>query len=425
MQKKTIIKSIYVSFFFLLLVGINKPIAQTRISSPYSMYGIGELYFNNNFRNMGMGGLAIGFQNNTSVNYTNPASYAGLDTNSFVFESAVFSHLYEQNTLDQNQIANYSSIGNLVFAFPIKKWWSSAFGVTPYSAVGYIVADRQVHDELGTINYIYEGEGGIHQAFWGNSFSFLDGFSVGFNTSFLFGNYKDIALVKSDSANFYVSNQHRTIQTNGFMLNMGAQYKRVLSPEREWVAGIIFGNTTKLNAEETIMNRTYLPGFTVPDTTLNVVNEEGEMNLPLYWGAGFTYKLNQQWMAGADFYNQNWESFEMFGENMNLNNMYQIAVGARFSPEQATYSSFLTRANYFAGLRYKQTYIIHNNYPVDEYGISVGFNFRLRRSLSGMTFAFEWTNRGDIDNNMLREDIYRFNIGLNIHEHWFIKRKFY
>ncbi|MFW5879189.1 MAG: hypothetical protein ACOCUV_00035 [bacterium] len=422
---KNISSGIILFCLFIALVSQNPVKSQNRISSPYAMYGLGELYFNNNFRNMGMGGLAIGFQNNTSVNYTNPASYVGLDTNSFVFETIIFSHFYGQKTAELEQMSNYSSLGSITYGFPVFKWWSSAFGLTPYSNLGYKVKDEGFIDPVGAIDFEYEGEGGIHQVFWGNAFNLGKGFSLGLNASYLFGNLKDASLVSSAESNFFLANQHRNMSVSGFMLNFGAQYKRVLSDDKELIVGATFGNQTNLSATETVMQRIYLPGYTAPDTVLYYVNEEGKMELPANYAVGFTMKFNENWMAGADFYNQNWKQFELFGSPGNLNNSYQFAAGTQYNPSQTTYSGFFSRMRYSAGLRYKQTFIVHNDNTVNELGISFGLGFKLRQSLSGMHLSFEWANRGSIENNNLKEDLYRINLGINIHERWFVKRKFY
>ncbi|MBS4012257.1 MAG: hypothetical protein KGZ97_00670 [Bacteroidetes bacterium] len=417
--------AVIIALLMSVAVFVNNLAAQTRISSPYSIYGLGEIYFNNNFGTLGMGGVSLGLQSNTSVNYINPASYVAVDSNSFVFESIVFSHFYGQNTPEQKQFTNYTSLGNLSFAFPVYKWWASAFGLMPYSATGYKVVDQIEYDNIGMVNYTYEGQGGIHQIFWGNGFKIGKGLSLGINTSYLFGNYKDISTVSSDSANFYVSNQHRAVTVNGVMFNIGAQYKTSLPSNRELIIGVAGGNNTALHSDEALVQRIYLPGFTVPDTVLNYVNEQGKIVIPAYYALGFTLKINKNWMAGADFYNQNWQTFKFFNQALNLNNSYQIGLGTQYIPDSDIGVDFLTRMKYTAGLRYKQTYIFHNNNSVNEIGIGFGLSFRLRRNLSGMTLGFEWANRGSVENNNLREDLYRFNIGVNIHERWFIRSKFY
>ena len=63
---------------------------QTGINSPYSRYGLGQLYDKNlNTAAMGMGGLSLGIHNPTTLNPANPASYGSLDSLSFLFEMGV------------------------------------------------------------------------------------------------------------------------------------------------------------------------------------------------------------------------------------------------------------------------------------------------------------------------------------------------
>ena len=47
-------------------------------NSPYSRYGIGDLVPNHNVLSRGMGGIAAGYADNFSVNFTNPAALSNL-----------------------------------------------------------------------------------------------------------------------------------------------------------------------------------------------------------------------------------------------------------------------------------------------------------------------------------------------------------
>ena len=75
---------IIVAIIFVALPNFSK--AQTSISSPYSRFGIGETNVFNNAINNAMGGVGYAYRRNNSINYMNPASYAGIDTTSFVFD---------------------------------------------------------------------------------------------------------------------------------------------------------------------------------------------------------------------------------------------------------------------------------------------------------------------------------------------------
>lgn len=61
--------------------------AQTNGSnSPYSRYGFGLLGDGGNAFNKGMSGTAYGMRNGKEINTKNPASYAALDSLSFIFD---------------------------------------------------------------------------------------------------------------------------------------------------------------------------------------------------------------------------------------------------------------------------------------------------------------------------------------------------
>ena len=103
-SNKTLILSVILMF---LSIGIH---AQTRISSPYSVYGLGEISNNLHTRYMSMGGTSLGFQSAQTINYMNPASYVAIDTLSFVFEGALTSVFSTQTSLTATQSGNYSSL---------------------------------------------------------------------------------------------------------------------------------------------------------------------------------------------------------------------------------------------------------------------------------------------------------------------------
>ena len=409
----------------ILLIILLPATAQTRITSPYSRYGVGELMFNQNFRNMGMGGLGVGYRSNHSVNDVNPASYTSIDSTSFVFEALAFSHFYHQRTQAEKQMGNYTSLANLAFAFPVTRWWGVGAGLKPFSSVGYKVMNSSVNDEVGTINYLYEGSGGINQVFIGNSFRIFKGFSLGVNASYLFGSLDSHTTVNSDSTGFFQTNQIRANQVNDLYFGFGAQYQHILSENSNITIGAIFGPGTSINTREMETVQRLLPGFTTYDTISHTEGVKGSLYLPSYWGAGVFAQFNSRWAGGMDFKWQNWEQFEIFDTQDNLNNTYHIALGVQHNPSVQTYSGFLRRLEYRAGLRYGQTYLNLNEQAINEFGISFGISMPIRRTLNGMNVSFELGQRGSTENNLIKENLYRINVGVNIHERWFVRRRFY
>ena len=57
--------------------------------TPYSLYGVGDLYNNSSAINLGMGGIGMGIRDNRFINYKNIASLTQRDTLSFMMDIGV------------------------------------------------------------------------------------------------------------------------------------------------------------------------------------------------------------------------------------------------------------------------------------------------------------------------------------------------
>lgn len=397
---------------------------QVRINLPYSIYGVGELRFNQYFQNMGMGGISQGFRSNMSVNDVNPASYTATDSTSFVFETTLFSHFYEQKTNTAEQQADYLSLGNFSFKFPVTRWWSFAGGLKPYSAVGYQIRDN-AQGQPGAFRYVYEGSGGINQLFLGNAFKPFEGFSVGVNASYLFGHMNHESSVVSDSIGMYLTNLIYANEVSGWMFGFGMQYQYNVSDSRWFVLGATFGNETDLGVNRTETLRKMLPGVLNYDTVSHNVLDPGNLTLPTYYGVGLFAQLNQHWSGGIDYQWQNWESYQIMGSGQNLNNSYQLSAGVGFLPPVETYSTLFHRIHYTAGIRYGQAYFQPQGEPLNEFGIGFGLHIPVRWTLSGIKLGFEYSQRGSTSDHLMQENFYRINFGINIYDRWFVRRRFF
>ena len=93
--------------------------AQNTLSSPYTKYGIGEVGLYSNAVTSAMGGVGYTLQRNNMVNHKNPASYAAVDTMSFVFDMGFYTNY---TILSSNSAKTTGSVGGLshiLFALPL------------------------------------------------------------------------------------------------------------------------------------------------------------------------------------------------------------------------------------------------------------------------------------------------------------------
>ncbi|MBP7984653.1 MAG: hypothetical protein KAZ28_03320, partial [Bacteroidaceae bacterium] len=64
-------------------------VAQSGTNSPYSQYGLGVMAEQGQGFNRGMNGLSYGLHQRNQVNAQNPASYANVDSLTFIFDAGV------------------------------------------------------------------------------------------------------------------------------------------------------------------------------------------------------------------------------------------------------------------------------------------------------------------------------------------------
>ncbi len=421
-------KKIFLITFILVSLLASNNFAQTRISSPYSRYGLGDLQNNKYMRNISMGGVSYGFRSPNSVNYANPASYTAFDTTSFVFETGVNSSFVQLTTTDLSQKSNYTSLSYLVFGFPVTKWWGASMGLLPYSSMGYKISSYETLADIGKTKYLYEGSGGLNQFYIGNAFK-VKNLSFGFNTTFVFGSLDKMRTVTfPDSLTFLSLHLKNSTLVNDFIFTYGFQYQKSLKKDLKVVFGIVYNASSRLHAKQDSLAYRFFSSTTgdeiIKDTLVNNDNIKGNVKLPMGLGGGFTIGKKDSWLVGIDFQSQNWEKYSSFGEKDSLKNSWMTSFGSEFTPKNNGTSGYFSKVHYRLGARYNQTYLQLNNNKIDEYAVSVGFGLPLKRSKTTLNFGFELGQRGTTDNNLIKERFGRIVFSLSVYEFWFIKRRF-
>lgn len=416
------------SVTILLLLTTGTLFAQTRISSPYSRYGVGDLQNSRYMRNISMGGLSFAFRSSNAVNYANPASYTSFDSTSYVFETGISSTFKKTMTASTSQTSNYTTLGYLVMGFPVTNWWGGSIGLLPYSNVGYKISDEENVPVTGRVKYLYEGSGGLNQFYAGNAFEIAKNLSAGFNTSFIFGALDKTRTVYFDSLYFLNTRMKNGIIVNDFLFNYGLQYAKNLKNDISLNMGLVFSNSTNLTAKQDSLAVRYLLSSTgaetIKDTIINSSGYKGNIVIPQNIGFGFTVGKKDRWMAGADVAMQNWKNFSSFGEKDSLKNSIQASVGFEITPQNSAISGYWKKVHYRFGFRYDKTYLQLRNNQLAEYAVSVGFGLPLKKSKTSINLGFELGQRGTTENSLIRENFGKVFLSLSIYERWFIKKKF-
>lgn len=171
LRGKLIFRLLSVVVLALSAIGLNaqNPSVLSTVS-PYSRYGLGDFQFNGSLLNTSMGGGGIGLRNDSLIpQYINLLNPASLTSHPLVnYEIGISSNTVRVQSATAMGDFNRTTLSHFAMAFPITKYWGGAFGLVPYSTVGYNVAQDDVVENIGSVQYRYEGSGGISQVFLSN-----------------------------------------------------------------------------------------------------------------------------------------------------------------------------------------------------------------------------------------------------------------
>lgn len=405
--------------------------AQTGINSPYSRYGLGQLYSENlNTVSMSMGGLGIGIHNPTVLNPLNPASYGSLDSSSFLFEVGVSANMTTLKTTTLTESGYDATLSYIFAGFPITNWWRSGIGIMPFSKIGYNVEVLIEVPDFSDVAHSFSGDGGLNKVFWGNGFNITKNFRAGIDVTYLFGQSSRTSMIYyPDSVYILGTKVEKTVRVGDFIMDYGIQYDFNLSEKTQATVGLTFANKFNLSSKFSYISKTISGGQngdveTVKDTIEYRPEEKGNIVLPSKYGFGVVVKNEGRWLVGADFEWQQWEQFEVLDVKDSLINSFRVALGGEFTPKHTNISSLFKRITYRGGVRYNQSYLSFYGKPINEFGISFGLGFPLKNSKTGIDFGVEMGRRGTTDNNLIQENFVNFSLGISIQEQWFQKRKY-
>ncbi len=411
----------------LLTFGLN---AQD-INSPFSAYGIGQLYGENiSSQLQAMGGISFGVTGKNILNMANPASYGVFDSTTYIFQTGIIGNVSTLQNTNLKQNTNYAALSNISMGFQVLKWWHVALGVTPFSKVGYDTQVPVTVPSYGTVFNERYGKGGTTRLFFGNAFNVTKNFRVGVNINYLFGNVRGYSIVYSpDSLFVFGTKQERYVKLNDFLFDWGIQYDIHLPNNRKLTLGAIYRNAVHVNAERSTITYSLTGGYNglvdkIRDTIVNTPSEKGNIFIPGTYGIGFSYSYGNRWLVGMEGEWQHWSKFRNFGVPDSLENAWRISAGGAYTPKHTNISPLRKRMTYRIGGRFNRTYVRLFGYPVNEYAISAGFTFPFKRTQNNITLSMEVGSRGALKDKLIKKTFFNFSLGINIVEHWFYKRKY-
>ncbi len=446
-------------------------VSYSQENSPFSRYGLGDIYPQQNITSRGMGGVSAAYTSTQAINTINPASYGSIHLVTYDFSLSIDSRsLSSANPVDKykstNLLPSYLQLGVPLTKSKNINTAGLVFGIRPATRINYSVAQGShiSYDSLGTtdsLNQLYGGNGGMNQVFfglgkiWKNKAKPANSVSVGFNFGYEWGSKFISTKINfpSDSSyeNWYGSNSTDTTHFWGVFLTPGMMasftLKEITDPvskiKNSYVLAVGASGTLEqdLKASRDHTSETFFynsdGSILRIDSVYKVSGVQGKINIPLGFNGGFMlnkmstngpYQV-KKWGIGVDYSFMQWSKYLFYGSPDQVNDSWMIRVGAEFSPtpfgNKSVFGNGLYRVGYYRGKDYINA--DGNGYNVQ--AITLGYSFNLKRyhsydnQFTMINTAIEFGKRGSNVNN-ITENFFKFSLGLSLSDIWFIKRKY-
>lgn len=388
-------------------------------TSPYSKFGYGLLGDNATSAQRQMGSTGYAMHSGRQINVMNPASYASVDSMTFLFDMGVDVSLYWRQDNSGKQRDWGGGIDYITMLFPVSKTVGVSAGLVPFSSVGYSFGSSMDNGSSS-----HQGSGGINQLYVGAGWMPIKNLSVGFNVSYLFGNtYNTVYATSSSTGTGSVFEQ--TMEIQDYRFRLGAQYTYNISAKNSVTLGLSY------EPGKSVLGKTYVVKYlqnnsAAPDTIApGVVKMNDLFSFAASYGIGLAYDWNERVHAELDFTYQPWKDakyaqIENFSATR-LSDRWKVGMGLSYKPDPR--GSYFKRITYRAGAFYNRDYIMAGDNNVNDYGVSCGFGFPTSSGRTIVNLGFDYRHRQSSPTALLKEKYFNITLGINFNGNWFYRNK--
>ena len=419
-------RKIYLYIFCPLFLAPYFSKAQNFTSSPYSMYGVGELRTQTNAASTAMGNTGIGLSTNKFINLLNPASTSGLDSSNFVFNIGGESKYSRFKTSLKTANAKNANLSYLAMGLRVNNWLSMGLGVNPFSTAGYDINTRATIDG-STYTYPLEiiGSGNISRAYFSFAVVPVKNLSIGVRNSYLFGSlvqtqYHNLAAISSVSVSSEITDYFRN-----FYWEFGVQYNFDLKQGKQFSVGAIFTPGQHFVTQHEI--QTYSTSGLIYDAE---TENKHDFSIPQEYGLGLVYsspKMMYLLDAGIQMWSKNDYDDEDFQsvQSVQLEDSPYVRAGVEYTPSKHFLDKYYKKISYRLGYQYSKSYLSLRSYQSRENVVSLGFGLPLNNDRSRIDISIEGGTKGQVGSvKIIKENFIRFRIGFSLIDLWFQQRKY-
>ncbi|HTN67902.1 MAG TPA: hypothetical protein VLZ33_00405 [Dysgonamonadaceae bacterium] len=438
-QKRSLLSLIV----FVALIG-SSTAQNVGVNSPYGRYGYGLLSKQAVGLTESMGGISYGVRRGYHINPGNPASYSKADSLNFTVDMGISLHYSELSDDVNNQTFWNGNLDYLAFQFSALKNIGISVGVLPYSKVGYEFGRNKILDDI-SYREIFHGSGGLSQIYGGVGYAPFEYFSLGANISYLFGSMshsREIPLLGlGQSADALKRLERTSYSIKDMKLDFGAQFTYPINVRESMTLGVVY--TPKITTKSTIYPTDVLYSETTsePYETDTLYNQSFE--LPETFGVGLTYSTANL-LVGIDGTFERWSTAEYpddldgLTKDTRFNDKYSVSLGAEYVVDPM-HRNFFRQLRLRGGLYYSNSYANSKVYDPQtgmnlgeagykEYGATIGFGIPFRDIITGrismINLGLGYSLMEPSKEYMIKEEMFKVTLNININELWFLKRRF-
>ena len=392
-------------------------------SSVYSSIGIGDVRYSFSSMSLGMGQTGASLALPDNIELINPATWYKLNRTRFNLGIMYKGLMLKDNS--GNGYNDFAQINGFTFSFPVSNELgiSAALGVVPYSNIDYkLVQNFNVSGSSDNYNITYTGKGGLSKAFFGASYKFPFDLGIGATFEYYFGDitYNSVASIVGLSGSS--SQYSKTLSPSGVGTTIG-----VISPDLSKVVSINNISNVRLGLSVNYLNDLRTDSLITSNSTAGTDTLNGgtaNLKIPMRISAGISFAVNNNYLLSLDVVSQPWQNFSYAGIKSNeLRNSLRVGAGMEYRPKEMLGASFWEQIIWRAGLSLEQSQYKINNTGVNRVSISGGLSVPLSYA-NYIDLDFEYALQGTVNSNLVRENVFTFNLGINLGQLWFIRRAY-
>ncbi len=412
-----------------LLIAVSS-FSQKNNISPYSFFGIGQM---NEAKTVSENSVEASTALNSSYKlyFSNPASLGSLRFTTYTLgASNIFTKIDDGVN---KQSSSSFALSYLALGFPIGKKAGAAFGLQPYSKVGYNITNTDKNSDNETENTLYKGDGRTNRVFLSFGQKLPYNFSLGIEASYVFGNIERTIYWRNEDRLDQLATFYKTdTRVGGSAFKFGAQHHYKINEHLDLKSGasLLLENKLSYNGTEGLISalNSVNPNIIIPKDEIYNRDFEGTVTMPLKTSLSFGIGNSNKWFAGIQY---DFQDATTFSTNFIQNNNFvkytkatNIAFGGFYTPKAESITNYWERITYNAGVHFKQTGLEINSTAINDFGISFGVSLPSKRQLSNYNIGFEYGKRGEINNSgLIKENYFNFRLSLSLNDKWFRKRK--